>query len=48
MTVREALNAAMEEEMLLDEKVHVISEEVARYIGAYKVRMERNGAQCTD
>ena len=38
MTVREALNAAMEEEMLRDEKVYVIGEEVARYNGAYKVR----------
>ena len=38
MTVREALNAAMEEEMLRDENVYVIGEEVARYNGAYKVR----------
>ncbi|SRR5258708_5074269 len=37
MTVREALNAAMEEEMLRDEKVFVMGEEVARYNGAYKV-----------
>ena len=48
MTVREALNAAMEEEMLRDEKVCVIGEEVARYNGAYKVRIGRNVAQCTD
>ena len=48
MTVREALNAAMEEEMLRDEKVYVIGEEVARYNGAYKVRIVRNVAQCTD
>ena len=39
MTVREALNAAMEEEMLRDEKVFIIGEEVARYNGAYKVRV---------
>ena len=38
MTVREALNAAMEEEMLRDENVFVLGEEVARYNGAYKVR----------
>lgn len=38
MTVREALNAAMEEEMLRDENVYVLGEEVARYNGAYKVR----------
>lgn len=38
MTVREALNTAMEEEMLRDESVFVMGEEVARYNGAYKVR----------
>lgn len=37
MTVRDALNVAMEEEMLRDETVFVIGEEVARYNGAYKV-----------
>jgi hypothetical protein len=37
MTVRDALNAAMEEEMLRDEKVYILGEEVARYNGAYKV-----------
>ncbi|KIL68051.1 hypothetical protein M378DRAFT_158558 [Amanita muscaria Koide BX008] len=37
MTVRDALNAAMEEEMLRDEKVFILGEEVARYNGAYKV-----------
>ncbi|KAJ7180170.1 mitochondrial pyruvate dehydrogenase E1 component beta subunit [Mycena crocata] len=37
MTVRDALNAAMEEEMIRDEKVFIIGEEVARYNGAYKV-----------
>ena len=36
-TVREALNAAMEEEMLRDETVFLMGEEVARYNGAYKV-----------
>ena len=38
MTVREALNAAMEEEMIRDENVFILGEEVARYNGAYKVR----------
>ncbi|KAK7695888.1 Pyruvate dehydrogenase E1 component subunit beta, mitochondrial [Cerrena zonata] len=37
MTVRDALNTAMEEEMLRDESVFVLGEEVARYNGAYKV-----------
>lgn len=37
MTVRDALNTAMEEEMLRDETVFVMGEEVARYNGAYKV-----------
>jgi pyruvate/2-oxoglutarate/acetoin dehydrogenase E1 component len=39
MTVRDALNAAMEEEMLRDDKVFIMGEEVARYNGAYKVRL---------
>ncbi|KAG9040717.1 pyruvate dehydrogenase E1, beta subunit [Tulasnella sp. UAMH 9824] len=37
MTVREALNQAMEEEMLRDENVFIMGEEVAKYNGAYKV-----------
>ncbi|KAG9005751.1 pyruvate dehydrogenase E1, beta subunit [Tulasnella sp. JGI-2019a] len=37
MTVRDALNAAMEEEMLRDENVFIMGEEVARYNGAYKI-----------
>lgn len=37
MQVREALNAAMEEEMIKDETVYVMGEEVAQYNGAYKV-----------
>lgn len=36
-TVREALNLAMEEEMIRDENVFILGEEVARYNGAYKV-----------
>lgn len=37
MTVRDALNSALEEEMLRDDKIFIIGEEVARYNGAYKV-----------
>ena len=37
MTVRDALNQAMEEELIRDERVFIIGEEVARYHGAYKV-----------
>ena len=37
VTVRDALNAAMEEEMERDEKVFLLGEEVAMYNGAYKV-----------
>ncbi|KAA1081461.1 pyruvate dehydrogenase E1, beta subunit [Puccinia graminis f. sp. tritici] len=37
MTVRDALNTAMEEEMNLDEKVFIMGEEVAQYNGAYKI-----------
>jgi hypothetical protein len=37
MTVREALNTAMDEEMARDETVYILGEEVAKYNGAYKV-----------
>lgn len=37
LTVRDALNQAMEEEMRKDEKVFLLGEEVAQYNGAYKV-----------
>jgi pyruvate dehydrogenase E1 component beta subunit len=37
MTVRDALNSAIDEEMERDEKVFLLGEEVARYDGAYKV-----------
>ncbi|KAJ8680328.1 hypothetical protein QAD02_016115 [Eretmocerus hayati] len=37
MTVRDALNSALDEEMERDERVYVIGEEVAQYDGAYKV-----------
>ncbi|XP_017489748.1 PREDICTED: pyruvate dehydrogenase E1 component subunit beta, mitochondrial-like, partial [Rhagoletis zephyria] len=37
LTVRDALNSAMDEEMERDEKVFIIGEEVAQYDGAYKI-----------
>lgn len=37
MTVRDALNSAMDEEMERDERVFILGEEVAMYDGAYKV-----------
>ncbi|KAL4226859.1 hypothetical protein ACF0H5_014838 [Mactra antiquata] len=37
MTVRDALNAAMDEEIARDPKVFLLGEEVAEYDGAYKV-----------
>ena len=37
MTVRQALNKAMSEEMRADESIYVMGEEVAEYNGAYKV-----------
>lgn len=37
MTVRDALNSAMDEELARDEKVFLMGEEVAKYNGAYKV-----------
>ena len=37
VTVRDALNMAMDEEIARDDKVFIIGEEVAKYDGAYKV-----------
>uniref|UniRef100_A0A1I7XA96 Pyruvate dehydrogenase E1 component subunit beta n=1 Tax=Heterorhabditis bacteriophora TaxID=37862 RepID=A0A1I7XA96_HETBA len=37
MTVRDALNQAMDEEMKRDDRVFLLGEEVAQYDGAYKV-----------
>lgn len=37
MTVRDALNSAIDEELARDDRVFVIGEEVAEYDGAYKV-----------
>jgi hypothetical protein len=41
LSVREALNLAMDEEMERDEDVFVMGEEVAQYQGAYKVTKGR-------
>ncbi len=38
VTVRDALNMAMDEELARDENVFLLGEEVAQYDGAYKVR----------
>ncbi len=37
MTVRDAINSAIDEEMERNEEVFILSEEVAQYQGAYKV-----------
>lgn len=37
LTVRDALNSALDEEMEKDERVFILGEEVAQYDGAYKV-----------
>ena len=37
LTVRDALNSAIDEELARDERVFVLGEEVAQYDGAYKV-----------
>ena len=38
MTVREALNSALDEELARDQKVFLMGEEVGQYNGAYKVK----------
>ena len=46
MTVRDALNSAMDEELERDPNVFLVGEEVAKYDGAYKVSrglLERYG-----
>ena len=48
MRYREAIRAAMVEEMQRDERVYLIGEEVGHYQGAYKVSegmLERFGAR---
>ena len=46
MTVRDALNTAMDEEIERDANIFLIGEEVAKYDGAYKVSrdlLDRHG-----
>lgn len=38
MTVRDALNSALDDELAGDDRVFILGEEVAQYDGAYKVR----------
>ena len=38
VTVRDALNMALDEEIERDERVFIMGEEVAQYDGAYKVK----------
>jgi pyruvate dehydrogenase E1 component beta subunit len=45
MTVRDALNTALDEEMERDESVYILGEEVGAYDGAYKVVQDTN--QCS-
>ena len=42
VTVRDALNQDMDEELERDERVFLLGEEVAQYDGAYKVRCQRS------
>lgn len=42
MTVRDALNQAMDEELERDERVFLLGEEVAQYDGAYKVWLRKH------
>lgn len=48
MTVRDAINSALDEELERDEKVFIMGEEVAQYQGAYKITKglwEKYGSQ---
>eukprot|EP00117_Sycon_ciliatum_P014897 scpid70634/ scgid14968/ Pyruvate dehydrogenase E1 component subunit beta, mitochondrial len=48
MTIRDALNSAMEEEIRRDERVFLMGEEVAKYDGAYKVSRGLYEKFCSD
>lgn len=48
VTMRDALNKALDEELIRDEKVFILGEEVGQYNGAYKVTrglLEKHGAR---
>ena len=42
LTVRDALNSAIDEELSRDDRVFIMGEEVAQYDGAYKVQFLNN------
>ena len=48
LTVRDALNSAIDEELERDDRVFVMGEEVAQYDGAYKVRNDLCNAGARD
>ena len=48
MTVREAINQGLDEELERDEKVFLLGEEVAQYVGAYKVSKEKKNNHYTE
>ena len=48
LTVRDALNSAIDEELERDDRVFVMGEEVAQYDGAYKVRNDLCNARARD
>ena len=44
LTVRDALNSALDEEIERDERVFLLGEEVAQYDGAYKVKTKTHSS----
>lgn len=48
LTVRDALNSAIDEEMERDERVFILGEEVAQYDGAYKVSSSRSSRRLNE
>ena len=46
MTVRDALNSALDEEMERDERVFILGEEVALYDGAYVANLTQSLHYC--
>ena len=44
LTVRDALNSALDEEIERDERVFLLGEEVAQYDGAYKVKTKTHNS----
>lgn len=48
MTVRDAINSAIDEEMERDPMIFIMGEEVGQYQGAYKVTKGMNNVQPSD